>query len=609
MAIDKRLLVERLIQRIDLDRIFLFSYSFLGKEQQHLILVMKPEDGVSPKVMKPVIELCLIDTKELSFELIPFGEWRNKVRHGGLYYAYAYRQENLEPIALTCNPTQLLEISILENNLLIKAKIDYGNLVLPILQTHMSTVLTLTDDEISQIQRDFNREMAFREFVKSQHDALIDNEELHSWYLPLPHIAYTNWIEIFSHQCKNTGIDVYKEKIKPGSKHYPHQLRWKLMEIIQKEDFLYLKIVFKVGEREIELLDFKNYLFENKNCFTLEDGNCFFLSNNAKNLFSPLFIQGRIENCYLVLTSAQTLAFHNALMEIDPKIIDSSVQERRERLAKLEEIPQLPVPSTVQATLRPYQIAGFSWMVFLNEFQWGGLLADDMGLGKTLQVITLLEHFYQAHPLASASLVVVPNSLLFNWQNEYQKFAPNREIVVYYGSNRQNSTDFGADVIVLTTYGTLLSDSDFFAKKSFSYLIMDESQHVKNRNSKRFESLSRVNAQYRIAMTGTPIENGIQDIYSQMNLVNPDFFGNYRTFNKLYKSGTDADTMNETLSNLQKVIQPFILRRTKKQVALDLPEKTETILYMDMTPAQRQVYQKYRKTFQGEVQRSLESKD
>src|SRR5690606_38713391 len=174
---------------------------------------------------------------------------------------------------------------------------------------------------------------------------------------------------------------------------------------------------------------------------------------------------------------------------------------------------------------------------------------------------------------------------------------------------RQNRTDFDKGVIVLTTYGTLLSDSDFFAEKSFSYLIMDESQNVKNRNSKRFESLTRIQAKYRIAMTGTPIENGIQDIFSQMSLVNPGFFGNYRAFNKLYKGATDADTMQETLSNLQKVIQPFILRRTKKQVALDLPDKTETVLHIEMIPAQRKVYEKYRKFFRNEVQRSLESEE
>src|SRR5690606_23843837 len=152
------------------------------------------------------------------------------------------------------------------------------------------------------------------------------------------------------------------------------------------------------------------------------------------------------------------------------------------------------------------------------------------------------------------------------------------------------------------TYGTMLSSADFFKDKFFSYLIMDESQNVKNRNSKRFESLTQVNAQYRIAMTGTPIENGIQDIYSQMSLVNPGHFGSYRAFTKLYNVMAEDASAAETLARLEGLIHAFLLRRTNKQVALDLPDKTETILHIDMLPAQRKIYDKYRMLFRDEVE-------
>ncbi len=297
------------------------------------------------------------------------------------------------------------------------------------------------------------------------------------------------------------------------------------------------------------------------------------------------------------------------LDKIDKKIIQDSIRERREKLAALDEIPLLEIPRSLKAQLRPYQQVGFSWLTFLNEFQWGGLLADDMGLGKTLQIITVLEYFYQQHSTGKSALVVVPNSLLFNWENEYKKFAPYRKIEIYYGKHREAFIFEEEGTVVLTTYGTMLTDAAYLTSLDFSYLIMDESQAVKNRNSKRFEVLSMVKADYRVAVTGTPVENGIQDIYAQMSLVNPGFFGDYRNFNKAYKGIKDENTAQETVLGLQKMIQPFILRRTKKQVALDLPEKTETILYMDMLPEQRKIYDKVRKIFKGEIENNLNSAD
>ncbi|NGM65924.1 DEAD/DEAH box helicase [Sphingobacterium sp. SGR-19] len=514
------------------------------------------------------------------------------------------------PIVQAKKPKRIVDIDVADETLLVRSSVSYDRFGEHPLAPHANILIRTNEDkQYIYAPRHAETERAFYTFLQQQHKAWSEQRHESTFSLPMDKIDHTQWLSIFCERCKQEGIELRMDTVQRGSSYYPHPLNWEVRDVRFQDNKCKILFVPKFRNKIIPLPEFENMITKTAAVYDLGKNQYGVIRSADIGLFRPIFLSAEIDGDYIILNSLQMLSFQTILEQIDSKIVDDSIRERRERLAKLEEIPQLPVPSTVQATLRPYQLAGSSWMAFLNEFQWGGLLADDMGLGKTLQVITLLEHFYQAHPLASASLVVVPNSLLFNWQNEYQKFAPNRVIIVYYGITRQNSTDFDAGVIVLTTYGTLLSDSDFFAEKSFSYLIMDESQQVKNRNSKRFESLSRINAQYRIAMTGTPIENGIQDIYSQMSLVNPGFFGNYRAFNKLYKGATDADTAKETLSSLQKVIQPFILRRTKKQVALDLPEKTETILYMDMTPAQRKVYQKYRKTFQGEVQRSLESKD
>lgn len=507
-------------------------------------------------------------------------------------------------------PKRIVDIAIKDETLTVRASVFYDRFGEHPLAPHTNMLVRTNEDgQYVYAQRHTGVEQEFYAFLQQQHKTWPEQQHESMFSLPLDKIDHTQWLSLFCERCKQEGIELQMDTIQRGSSYYPHPLHWEVRNVQFQDNKCKILFAPKFRNKVIPLPEFENMITKTTAVYDLGKNQYGVIRSIDIGLFRPIFLSAKIDGDYIILNSLQMLSFQSILEQIDSKIVDDSIRERRERLTRLEEIPQLAVPSSVQATLRPYQQAGFSWMAFLNEFQWGGLLADDMGLGKTLQVITLLEHFYQAHPSAPASLVVVPNSLLFNWQNEYHKFTPNREIIVYYGITRQNRTDFDKGVIVLTTYGTLLSDSDFFAEKSFSYLIMDESQNVKNRNSKRFESLTRIQAKYRIAMTGTPIENGIQDIFSQMSLVNPGFFGNYRAFNKLYKGATDADTMQETLSNLQKVIQPFILRRTKKQVALDLPDKTETVLHIEMIPAQRKVYEKYRKFFRNEVQRSLESEE
>ncbi|MBD1423879.1 DEAD/DEAH box helicase [Sphingobacterium chuzhouense] len=561
------------------------------------------------------LEKVIREARKSDFILTVFGHDRGKFLEESLIplsqrYAMqvVLKGKRANLIVQAKKPKRIVDIDVTNETLVVRASVCYNRFgEHPLAPFANMLVKTNEDGQYVYAQRHAEIEQAFYAFLQQQHKAWSEQQHEIMFSLPMDKIDHTQWLSLFCERCKQEGIELQMDTVQQGSSYYPHPLHWEVKNVHFQDNKCRILFAPKFRNKVIPLADFENMITKATTVYDLGKNQYGVIRSSDIALFRPIFLSAEIDGDYIILNSLQMLSFQTILEKIDSKIVNDTIRERRERLARLEEIPQLAVPSTVQATLRPYQIAGFSWMSFLNEFQWGGLLADDMGLGKTLQVITLLEHYYQVHPLASASLVVVPNSLLFNWQNEYQKFAPNRETVVYYGITRQDMTDFDTGVAVLTTYGTLLSDSDFFAEKSFSYLIMDESQNVKNRNSKRFESLSRVNAQYRIAMTGTPIENGIQDIYSQMSLVNPGFFGNYRAFNKLYKGGTDADTMNETLSNLQKVIQPFILRRTKKQVALDLPEKTETILYMDMPPAQHKVYEKYRKLFQGEVKRSLES--
>jgi len=413
----------------------------------------------------------------------------------------------------------------------------------------------------------------------------------------------------FIKKCKSKGYKTMLNNISRGTYLLPHQLKWEVLDIRQDNNVFSIYMIFKFGTTTYLPGEFEKKIVYDYSSIQLADQSFGYIKASDKALFDVLFNYAVVETDCLKLTSAQLLSFQTRLDRIDPRIIQNSLAERRKKLLNTDEIALLDVPKEIQAELRPYQQAGFSWMVFLSDFQWGGILADDMGLGKTLQAITLLEYFYQNNPKAAPSIIIVPNSLLFNWLAEFKKFSPNRRTAIYHGQKRREITEIENESILITTYGTVMIELDFLKSQSFSYVILDESQAIKNRNSKRFKSLTELKSCYRIAMTGTPIENGVEDIYAQMSMVNPGFFGTYGNFNNTYRGIKDENTAQATILGLQKMIQPFILRRTKKQVALDLPEKTETILYMDMLPEQRKIYDKVRKIFKGEIENNLNSAD
>jgi len=502
---------------------------------------------------------------------------------------------------------KIATISVIDQFLRVAAFVEYEKEGRYLLNSNSNLIVQEKPHQLAYFERDKVTERSLQEFFKGQHSLLKDTKLQNNWLIPIKEIDYTTWLYDFMDSCATNDIIVEIENLQRGTAYYPFPLNCHVRNIRLDNNHCSILLGPKFGRYPVSMDEFEDLIMGTDRVFSVGEGDFGIIRRADREIFKPLFLGARREEDCLVLNTIQLVSMQRTLDRIDKKIIQDSVRERREKLAALEEIPLLEPPKGLKAQLRPYQQVGFSWLAFLNEFHWGGLLADDMGLGKTLQIITLLEYYYQQHALAKSALVVVPNSLLFNWANEYNKFAPHRQMKVYHGKLREGFIFDSEGTVILTTYGTMLTDAEYLTSLEFSYLIMDESQAVKNRNSKRFEVLSMVQADYRIAMTGTPIENGIQDIYAQMSLVNPGFFGDYRNFNRAYKGAKGTDMVQETTCSLQKMIQPFILRRTKKQVALDLPEKTETILYMDMLPEQRKIYDKVRKIFKGEIESNLNS--
>lgn len=258
----------------------------------------------------------------------------------------------------------------------------------------------------------------------------------------------------------------------------------------------------------------------------------------------------------------------------------------------------------LQGALRPYQRYGVEWMTYLHENNLGGCLADDMGLGKTIQTIGLLSTLYPQ--TQTPSLIVMPTSLLFNWEAELKKFNPTLSAYTYYGLNRDLTAAYQHDLI-LTTYGMLRSDIELFKEKPFYYVILDESQNIKNLESQASKAVMLLQAKHRLALSGTPIENHLGELYALFRFLNPGMFGSAEDFSTRYATPIQKQNDEEVAAELRKKIYPFILRRLKRDVAKELPERVEQALIVEMSPEQARYYESRRAYYQDSIHKQVET--
>ena len=257
----------------------------------------------------------------------------------------------------------------------------------------------------------------------------------------------------------------------------------------------------------------------------------------------------------------------------------------------------------VKAKLRNYQKEGVKWLNYLYENNMGGCLADDMGLGKTLQTITMLTKVY-LKGVKNPSLIVMPRSLLFNWQDELQKFAPQLTYYIYYGQQR-DLNEAMRHQLVLTTYALVRNDIEAFRQQQFHYIVLDESQNIKNLTSQATQAVMLLTGEHRLALSGTPIENNLTELYSLYRFLNPAMFGTIDEFNKQYAYPIQRDGDKELTKSLRRRIFPFMLRRLKKDVLKELPDRMEQTLYVEMDDDHRRFYEQRRQYYQTLVGNSI----
>ena len=299
------------------------------------------------------------------------------------------------------------------------------------------------------------------------------------------------------------------------------------------------------------------------------------------------------------VSTARLIEAESILEKIAPHFQPPDAWKARSNaLRNLSALQPAPVPTALDALLRPYQKIGVAWLWHLHRHNLGGILADEMGLGKTLQALSLLSALNSQPSTRNSprvSLVACPASLVENWRREAARFAPELRVFVHHGSNRlTDAKAFAAHDLIITSYGTLARDRDLFSETDFSCLIADEAQHLKNRRSQNAQALRILQAQGRFLLTGTPLENSIDDLRSLFEVLMPGYIDQV-------PSGTKAEERNWFDERLRAKTAPYILRRTKKTVAPELPSKIEQILYCELSPAQSALYRK----MQEETERAL----
>lgn len=286
---------------------------------------------------------------------------------------------------------------------------------------------------------------------------------------------------------------------------------------------------------------------------------------------------------------------------------NQSLRELGRRLQDFSGIAVATMPTSLNATLRPYQVEGVSWLQFLREYQLNGVLADDMGLGKTVQTLAHLLIEKASGRLTKPCLIIAPTSVIANWFIEAERFAPSLRVLLLHGQERKAYFDTIEDYdLILTTYPLLIRDTDVLMNTAFYFIILDEAQYIKNAQAKMTQIVQQLSADHRLCLTGTPMENHLGELWSLYHFLMPGLLGNQKTFNQRYRHPIEKNGDQACQKQLNNMIKPFLLRRTKAQVMEDLPAKTEIIHRVELNAKQRDLYESIRLAMHEKVKKAID---
>lgn len=467
-------------------------------------------------------------------------------------------------------------------------------------------IILAEGDQLVVVKRNRAEEQDFLQKIETLHSSFIRPEGASHLVLRGTDVLKNNWFFLFIDRMKEMNVPVLGMEVLKNFRFNTARPSTKIY-INSETDWFDARIEIQFGHQHITVADVKKALANKQQFVQLGDGTLGVLPEEWLKRYSLLFRMGEGKNDKLRLSKYHFNVIDELYEGRDETELIFQLEEKYGNLRRNHQIKELDAPASLRETLRPYQVSGFHWLNYLNEVQWGGILADDMGLGKTVQALSYLLHYKDTRGTLNA-LVVCPTTLIFNWENEIKKFTPALTWHIHHGGERLRSKEvFLGKNIVITTYGTLRSDIKFLADIPFDYIVLDESQAIKNPMSKVTRAAGLIQARHKLCLSGTPLQNNTFDIFAQMNFLNPGMLGSIDHFRNEFSLPIDKFGDAERKDHLRKVLYPFILRRTKEQVAKDLPDKTEMILWCEMGDEQRNIYEAWRNDYRNKILGTIEA--
>jgi len=481
-----------------------------------------------------------------------------------------------------------------ESNLMIRPQFSYNDVVVDYAEE--KTHVEATNDAIQIIQRNGPEEKRLYEYLRTLHPAFSNQRNNQYYYLPFADVMKNGWFITMMRNVQNAG---YAVAGLPELKkfRYTTEIPKFSIQATASTDWFDLKVTITWGKHTVMLKDIRRAILNHQDTIMLEDGTLGHIPGEWVSQYSLLLRTGTEENGSLRVSKLHYTLLEDILDQVEGDTVQHDIEARKQKLLQYDTIEKAPLSKEIKATLRPYQQSGFNWLQSLDDLGWGGCLADDMGLGKTLQTISFLQFLKEKYP-GSTQMVVCPTSLIFNWESEIQKFCPTLKFYTHYGLQRGfTENEFNEYDVVLTSYGVVRNDLEFLNEYLWQYIILDESQAIKNPDARITRAVNQLRSVNRVIISGTPVQNNTSDLYAQFNFLNPGLLGSREFFNREFANPIDKLGSKEKTKHLQRLIHPFTLRRTKEQVAKDLPDKTVTVLWCTMDAEQRRLYNNYRDNY------------
>jgi len=437
------------------------------------------------------------------------------------------------------------------------------------------------------VKRDSEKEAEARKILQEHGVFYVQ----HRWQID-PQYSVLDWLRIEIPQLEKAGIEIIGElnlkkyRLLKGVPELHLKIR-------SHENWLDLNYSLHLNGTKLIAPDLREQLLNGKRYLRLSDGTIVYLGEELRNRLVRFYqlSADSLKNGHLKIRPTAYPLVADLIKISDIVKSDEQFQQWESEYKQFDAIGSAEISPKFKGKLRDYQKAGVGWLYFLNRFSFGGILADDMGLGKTVQVIALLQNLKSEGKLQQPALIIVPLTVLFNWENEIRNFAPSLKILKYYGQKsdreklEQQIKNFN---VVLISYGILLQDYKILMKHPWEYIILDESQKIKNPQTKTYKAIRQISGNNRLCLTGTPVENSTVDLWAQLDFLNPDILGSLHEFETRF--GKNGRAVEENREVLRKIIKPFLLRRKKEDVLKELPERTEITQFVEMTDLQKQKY-------------------